>query len=121
MGRQAPTELDRHPDDKSIDSQDADIRAIQRLRFVFSEQASTLRDAVVDGFAVTPDTLNKIASPQTLDRVIRNCLTVRLKDAQLANDVYTDLQQQVVRPNGAPLRGPRFGQLDTHGRFKIVM
>lgn len=83
-----------------IDSQDADARATQRLRAVFTEQAPRLRDAVVDGFAATPDTLTTMASAETLDRVIRNCMAVRLKDTQLADDIYTDLRKQIVSATG---------------------
>lgn len=83
-----------------IDSQDADTRANQRLRTVFAEQAPVLREAVIDGLATNPNTLMQIASPQVLDRVIENCLTARLGDAQLADDVYTDLRRQVVQATG---------------------
>jgi hypothetical protein len=38
-----------------------------------------------------------IGSPETLDRVIRNALAVRLGDPALAADVYADLHRQVVR------------------------
>ncbi|MGH3806752.1 MAG: hypothetical protein ACRDRU_08985 [Pseudonocardiaceae bacterium] len=79
-----------------VDSQDADERASQRLRSILKEQAPTIRDSVIEGFAVNPDILTRIASSHTLDHVIGNCLAVRLQDAHLADDVYTDLRQQVI-------------------------
>jgi hypothetical protein len=38
-----------------------------------------------------------VASPATLDRIISNCLAIRLGDPDLAADVYIDLRQQVLQ------------------------
>jgi hypothetical protein len=57
-----------------IDRQDAEARALVQLRQVLTEAAPQIRDAVVDGFAFNPDSLIDVASPETLDRVIENCL-----------------------------------------------
>ncbi|HYQ63487.1 hypothetical protein [Actinophytocola sp.] len=80
-----------------LDRQDAEVRATERLRKIFDEKTPALRDAVYDGLAFNTDVLKAHASPETLDRVIRNSLSVRLGDEALAADVYTDLYQQVVR------------------------
>src|SRR6476469_9615621 len=80
-----------------LDRQDAEVRATERLRKIFDEKTPALRDAVYDGLAFKTDVLKAHASPETLDRVIRNSLSVRLGDEALAADVYTDLYRQVVR------------------------
>ncbi|MHA6760041.1 hypothetical protein [Streptacidiphilus sp. PAMC 29251] len=80
-----------------IDQVDAETRANQRLRQVLREEAPAIRDAVIDGFAFAPDNLTAVASPETLDKVIENSLGIRLGDAELAHDAYTDLRDQVVR------------------------
>jgi hypothetical protein len=80
-----------------IDQVDAETRANQRLRQVIKDEAPAIRDAVVDGFAFAPDRLTAVASPETLDKVIENSLSIRLGDAELARDAYTDLREQVVR------------------------
>jgi hypothetical protein len=80
-----------------VDAQDAEERATQRLRKVLADSKGELRDAVVEGFAFTPDSLTNVASPATLDRVVENCLGLQLGDRTLAKDVYADLREQVVR------------------------
>lgn len=80
-----------------IDREDAEIRAIERLRTVLRAEAPAIRDAVYDGLAFDVDAVQTAASPDTLDRVIRNSLAVRLGDQALAADVYADLHRQVVR------------------------
>lgn len=80
-----------------IDRQDVEARALAQLRQVLSEAAPQIRDAVVDGFAFAPDSLVDVASTDTLDRVVENCLAIRLGDHKLATDVCTDLRTQVIR------------------------
>jgi hypothetical protein len=80
-----------------IDRKDADHRANERLRKVLHQEAPAIRDAVIDGFAFTPDALTNVASAQTLDRIVRNCLAIQLGDRTLADDLYTDLRHQVLR------------------------
>jgi hypothetical protein len=79
-----------------FDSKDADERARHRIRDVFDDQVSVLRDAVIDGFAMQPERLAAVASPETLDRVIRNSLAARVGDADLARDIYANLAQQIT-------------------------
>lgn len=80
-----------------IDQRDADERASQRLRKVLADEAPAIRDAVVDGFAFSPEALTSVASPQTLDRIVENCLAIRLRDRTLAGELYADLRQQLLR------------------------
>lgn len=79
-----------------IDQADAETRANQRLRKVLSEEAPSIRDAVVDGFAFAPEALTNVASPKTLDRIVENCLSIRLGDKELAADAYQDLREQII-------------------------
>lgn len=80
-----------------VDNEDAEARATQRLDAAITRKASTIRDAVIDGFAFNADDLARVASPATLDQIARNTLALQLGDRQLAADVYTDLREQVIR------------------------
>jgi hypothetical protein len=79
-----------------VSEADADERANERLRKVLKEEAPAIRDAVIDGFAFAPDSLTDVASPQTLDRVVRNTLAIQLGDQAMADDLYADLRHQVA-------------------------
>jgi hypothetical protein len=79
-----------------INERDADERANERLRRILKEEAPAIRDAVIDGFAFAPDALVNVASPETLDRVVRNTLAIQLGDQALASDLYADLRHQVT-------------------------
>lgn len=79
-----------------IDQADAEVRANQRLRKVLAEEAPAIRDAVVEGFAFAPDSLANVASTETLDRIVENCLSIRLGDKELAADAYRDLREQII-------------------------
>jgi hypothetical protein len=80
-----------------IDREDAEERAMHRLRTIFKEQAPALRDSMLDTFATDAETLKKVASEATLDGIVRNSLAIQLGDARLANDLYDDVRQQVIR------------------------
>jgi hypothetical protein len=76
---------------------EADERTDEHLRQAVRQEAPAIRDAVLDSFAFNADTLKGIASPETLDRIAANALGLRLGDAALARDVYTDIRNQVIR------------------------
>jgi hypothetical protein len=80
-----------------LDREDAEQRALLRLHKALRDEASAFRDAVVDGFAFKPDSLTNVASPATLDRIVRNCLAIRFNDRQLADELYADMSQQVTQ------------------------
>lgn len=80
---------------------EADERTDDHLRRAVRQEAPAIRDAVLDSFAFNADTLKDIASPETLDRIAANALGLRLGDAALAQDVYTDIRDQVI---GTPER-----------------
>lgn len=81
-----------------FDAKDADERANERLRKVLKEEAPAIRDAVADGFAFSPEAVTSVASPETLDKVVRNCLALQLGDAEMAEDLYRDLRQEAQTP-----------------------
>ena len=76
-----------------IDQEDAEVRANQRLRKILRQEAPAIRDAVVDGFAFAPDSLTNVASPETLDKIVENCLAIQLGDQALAKEIYADVRE----------------------------
>lgn len=80
-----------------VDGQDSEERASQRLRAVLQAEAPAIRDAVIDGFAFKQDDLARVATPETLDQIIRNSLTLRLGDVAFATEVYDDIRDQAIR------------------------
>ena len=54
----------------------------------------------MDGFAFAPEALTNVSSPATLDRIVSNCLAIRLKDHAMAEGVYQDIRDRVLRANG---------------------
>jgi hypothetical protein len=79
-----------------FDAKDSETRATTRLRRILAEQAPTMRDAVIDGFAFKSDDLKRVSSPEVLDRITRNSLAIQLGDQDFAEEVYDDLKQQVI-------------------------
>lgn len=80
-----------------LDREDAEERATERLRRTLAETAPDIKKAVIDGFAFAPDDLAAVASPATLDKIVRNSLAIQLGDRPLAEDIYNDLREQVIR------------------------
>lgn len=64
---------------------------------MFRSEAPAIRDAVIDGFAFKGDDLARVATPETLDQIIRNSLALRLGDAAFAGEVYDDIRDQAIR------------------------
>ena len=81
-----------------LDARDADQRASERLRKVIAEEAPAIRDAVIDGFAFSPDALTSVTSPELLDRVVRNCLVAQLGDPDLAASSHEQLLKEAMTP-----------------------
>jgi hypothetical protein len=80
-----------------VGAQDQENQEIIRVQRILKQAAPSIRDAVLQGFAFTPDALTRVASPVTLDRIVENCLAVRLGDPSLAHDAYSGLHEQVVK------------------------
>jgi len=70
-----------------------------RLRRLLHEQAPAMRDAVLEAFAANNEDLERVATPETLDRIITNSLALRLHDPQFAAEIYTDIRDQAVGPS----------------------
>ncbi len=80
-----------------LDGRDRERRDDERIRRILKESAPEFRDAVVEGFAVKPDDLSRVATPELLDSIAKNVLALRLGDRQLAEEIYTDLRDQAIR------------------------
>lgn len=76
---------------------DDEERADERLRRVLASQAPALRQAVINGFAFDADDLRRVATPDTLDRIMRNSLALRLGDAEFATEIYDDVRDQAIQ------------------------
>jgi hypothetical protein len=72
-------------------------RTNEQLRHAIRQEAPAIRDAVLDSFAFEPETMRAIASDETLDKIATNAIGLRLGDAELARDAYSDLREQVIR------------------------
>ncbi len=80
-----------------LDGRDSEERAGQRLRRVLQSEAPAIRDAVIDGFAFKSGDLARVATPETLDQIVRNSLALRLDDDVFAAEVYDDIRDQAIR------------------------
>ena len=76
---------------------DQDEATSRRFRQIISEQAPTIRDAVIEGFAFRPEDLQRISDPRQLDTIAVNAMTLRLGDDQFAREIYADLRDQAVQ------------------------
>lgn len=77
-------------------SKDDDERAEARLRRVLASQAPAMKSAVIDGFAFDAEDLAGVATPDMLDRIVRNSLALRLDDAEFAREIYDDVRDQAI-------------------------
>lgn len=80
-----------------LDGRDKDAREDERIRRLLTESAPAMRDAVVRGFAVAPDDLERVATPALLDDIAANVLALRLGDRQFAEELYAELRDQAIR------------------------
>lgn len=69
----------------------------QQFRQIIREQAPTMRDAVINGFAIHPEDLKRVANPELLDDIATNVMAIRLGDEQFARELYTDIRDQAIR------------------------
>lgn len=76
---------------------DQDEATSRRFRQIISEQAPTIRDAVIEGFAFRPEDLQRISDSRQLDTIAVNAMTLRLGDDQFAREIYADLRDQAVQ------------------------
>jgi hypothetical protein len=79
-----------------VDGKDKEAREDERIRRLLRESAPAFRDAVVQGFAVSSDDLERVATPELLDSIATNVLALRLGDRQFASEIYTDIRDQAI-------------------------
>lgn len=70
---------------------------IDQFRDVIREQAPAMRDAVIEGFAIHPEDLKRVANPELLDDIASNVMALRLGDEQFAHEIYRDVRDQAIR------------------------
>ena len=69
---------------------------VAQFRRIIREQAPAMRDAVVEGFAVRPEDLKRVANPELLDDLASNAMSLRLGDEQFAREIYRDIRDQAI-------------------------
>jgi uncharacterized membrane protein len=80
-----------------VDGRDKEVREDERVRRLLKESAPYFRDAVVQGFAVDTADLQRVATPELLDQIATNVLSLRLGDPQFAEEVYREVRDQAIR------------------------
>ncbi len=80
-----------------FDGRDREQREDERIRRLLIESAPAMRDAVVAGFAVSPEDLARVATPELLDHIASNALALRLGDPTFAAEVYAEIRDQAIR------------------------
>jgi hypothetical protein len=80
-----------------VDRKHGDRRTDERIRAAVRKEAPAIRDAVLDSLAFNANALKDVASPALLDKIAANALGLRLDDHQLAQYIYTDVRDQVIR------------------------
>jgi len=76
---------------------DKEAADTERLRTVLKEAAPDIRNAVIAGFAETPDNMRGVATTETLDKLATNALALRLDDEKFAAEIYSGLLAQAIR------------------------
>lgn len=75
---------------------DQEAATTEQFRQIIKEQVQTIRDAVIEGFAIRPEDLKRVATPQLLDDLATNAMALRLGDEQFARELYADIRDQVI-------------------------
>jgi hypothetical protein len=76
---------------------DQEEATVEQFRNIIREQAPAMRDAVVEGFAIHPDDLKRVATPELLDDLATNSLALSFGDPAFATEVYGDIKRQAIR------------------------
>jgi len=79
-----------------FDGKDKEARDTERLKRVLAESSTELKDAVIEGFAVGREDLERVATPELLDSIATNALGLRLKDPDFAREIYQGVRDQVI-------------------------
>lgn len=75
---------------------DQEEATVEQFRAIIREQAPAMRDAVIEGFAIHPDDLKRVANPELLDDIASNVMSLRLGDEQFAREIYRDIRDQAI-------------------------
>ncbi|MEI2775194.1 MAG: hypothetical protein V9G19_04335 [Tetrasphaera sp.] len=76
---------------------DDEENAVRRLRETLKSEAPVMRDAVIEGFAIQPEDLKRVATPELLDTIATNAMALRLGNAEFAREIYADVRDQAIR------------------------
>lgn len=76
--------------------EDQEAATVEQFRAIIREQAPAMRDAVIEGFAIHPEDLKRVANPQLLDDIASNVMALRLGDEQFASEIYRDVRDQAI-------------------------
>ncbi|SDM77140.1 hypothetical protein [Actinomyces ruminicola] len=94
---------------------DQEESTVERFRQIIREQAPSMRDAVVEGFAIHPDDLKRVANPELLDDIASNVMSLRLGDEQFAREIYADIRDQAFRAS------ERWYDVEVHVRLSSAL
>ncbi|WP_396910307.1 hypothetical protein [Mycolicibacterium sp.] len=75
---------------------DQEEATVEQFRAIIKEQAPAMRDAVIEGFAIHPEDLQRVANPDLLDTIASNVMSLRLGDEQFAREIYRDIRDQAI-------------------------
>ena len=67
-----------------------------QFRDIIIEQAPAMRDAVINGFAIHPEDLKRVANPELLDDIAANVMALRLGDRDFATELYAEIRDQAI-------------------------
>ncbi|MFD6516379.1 hypothetical protein [Rhodococcus sp. NPDC060176] len=76
---------------------DKDAADTERTRRVLKDLTPDFVDAVIDGFRVNKKELQRVATPELLDEIATNVLSLRLGDDEFAREIYEDIRDQAIR------------------------
>jgi hypothetical protein len=75
---------------------DQEESTAEQFRQIIREQAPAMRDAVVEGFAIHPEDLKRVANPDLLDDIASNVMALRLGDDEFAWELYAEVRDQAI-------------------------
>lgn len=75
---------------------DQEEATVEQFRDIIKEQAPAMRDAVIEGFAIHPEDLQRVANTDLLDDIASNVMSLRLGDEQFAREIYRDIRDQAI-------------------------
>ena len=76
---------------------DQEAAVTRQFRQIIHDEAPAMRDAVIEGFAIRPEDLKRVANPELLDAIAANVMALRLGDEQFAREIYADIRDQAIR------------------------